>query len=183
MSNDEIIQGFDTETDEDLHLSLQRAGGVEAGLIVYLAGIITTHNALFFQKQGIKLIESGYTRLILHCGELTHISSTGLGSLLVLLKSVRSRGGELILAAMQPQVQDRLHLLGFAPVFIIRGSLDASLRVFRSMASVELVPAFPRILPCPVCSKKLDVLKQGRFRCGECKAILAIDKQGKVCLG
>jgi anti-anti-sigma factor len=183
MSNNEIIQGFDNETDENLNLSIKKLGDVEACLILYLAGSITTYNARFFQKQGIKAIESGYTKLIFHCGGLTHISSNGIGSLSVLLKSVKSRGGDLVLAEIKPQVQDILQMLGFAQVFIIKESLEASIRVFRSIVSAESALWFPRTLVCPVCSNKLNALKQGRFRCSACKTILAIDNQGKVFLG
>ncbi|MBE6350425.1 MAG: anti-sigma F factor antagonist, partial [Spirochaetaceae bacterium] len=42
---------------------------------------------------------------------------------------------------------------------------------------------FPKIFACPVCSKKLKAVKSGRFRCSECKTILAIDEQGQVFLG
>ncbi|MCP4178729.1 MAG: anti-sigma F factor antagonist, partial [bacterium] len=42
---------------------------------------------------------------------------------------------------------------------------------------------FPKIFRCPICSKKLKASKAGRFRCSECKTILAIDNSGQVFLG
>ena len=42
---------------------------------------------------------------------------------------------------------------------------------------------FPKIFQCPICSKKLKATRSGRFRCSECKTILAIDKAGQVFLG
>ena len=42
---------------------------------------------------------------------------------------------------------------------------------------------FPKVFACPVCAKKLKATKAGRFRCSECKSILAIDNQGQVLLG
>ena len=42
---------------------------------------------------------------------------------------------------------------------------------------------FPKIFSCPVCSKRLKATKSGRFRCSECKTILAIDNSGQVFLG
>ena len=42
---------------------------------------------------------------------------------------------------------------------------------------------FPKIFACPVCSKRLKASKAGRFRCSECKTILAIDNQAQVFLG
>ena len=42
---------------------------------------------------------------------------------------------------------------------------------------------FPKIFKCPICGKKLKATKPGRFRCSECKTILAIDNSGQVFLG
>lgn len=42
---------------------------------------------------------------------------------------------------------------------------------------------FPKIFSCPVCSKRLKATKSGRFRCSECKSILAVDKKARVFLG
>ena len=50
----------------------------------------------------------------------------------------------------------------------------------------EVVPTtgiFPKIFTCPVCSKKLKAPRSGRFRCSECKTILAVDSNGQVFLG
>ena len=43
--------------------------------------------------------------------------------------------------------------------------------------------AFPQVFACPICSKKLKATKPGRFRCSECKTILAIDGNARVFLG
>ncbi|MFQ3547304.1 MAG: anti-sigma F factor antagonist, partial [Termitinemataceae bacterium] len=48
---------------------------------------------------------------------------------------------------------------------------------------VEKATVFPKIFSCPICSKKLKAVKSGRFRCSECKTILAIDNAGQVFLG
>ena len=63
-----------------------------------------------------------------------------------------------------------------------RTSLADAIEMFRSGPS-ENVSVFPVIFSCPVCSKRLKATHAGRFRCSECKSILAVDSQGQVSLG
>ena len=69
--------------------------------------------------------------------------------------------------------------------FNIKDSVDDSIKFFNkdSSSSDTSLDLFPKIFACPVCSKKLKATKAGRFRCSECKTILAIDNQGQVFLG
>ena len=39
---------------------------------------------------------------------------------------------------------------------------------------------FPRTIDCPICEKRLRLVKSGRFRCPECKTILVIDESGSA---
>jgi anti-anti-sigma factor len=183
MTNNDIVAGFDDEKDENLQIKLQGVKGVEGCLILYLNGYIDTYNANYFQKRVLKAIESGFIRLVFHCGALNYVSSTGVGSFTAFLKLVKPRGGDLVLLEIQPKVYEVFQLLGFSQFFNIKDNLEDSLNFFRGGSSVELAFLFPRAFACPNCSRKLNALKPGRFRCAECKAILAIDNAGQVVLG
>ena len=117
------------------------------------------------------------------CGGLNYVSSTGIGSFTAFLKAVKPRGGDLVLLEIQPKVYEVFQLLGFSQFFNIKDNLDESINFFRNGAAAETVSLFPKIFVCPICSKKLKALKPGRFRCSECKTILAIDSAGQVFLG
>jgi hypothetical protein len=84
---------------------------------------------------------------------------------------------------IQPKVYEVFQLLGFSQFFNIKDNLEDSIKFFRKGASTEATSIFPKIFSCPICSKKLKALKPGRFRCSECKTILAIDSTGQVFLG
>ncbi|MDR2102953.1 MAG: anti-sigma F factor antagonist, partial [Treponema sp.] len=71
----------------------------------------------------------------------------------------------------------------FSQFFNIKDSLDDSVSFFRNGASPGSVSLFPKIFACPICAKKLRATKPGRFRCSECKTILAIDNAGQIFLG
>lgn len=183
MANNDIVPGFDDEKDESLKIKLQKVDEVEGCLILYLTGYIDTYNSNYFQKRVAKAIEVGFIRLIFQCGGLNYVSSTGIGSFTAFLKSVKPRGGDLVLLEIQPKVYEVFQLLGFSQFFNIKDNLDDSINFFRSGSASESVSLFPKVFECPICQKKLKALKPGRFRCSECKTILAIDNAGQVFLG
>lgn len=183
MTNNDIVSGFDDDKDESLKIKLQKVQEVEGCLVLYLTGYIDTYNSNYFLKRVAKAIESGFTRLIFHCGGLNYVSSTGIGSFTAFLKSVKPRGGDLVLLEIQPKVYEVFQLLGFSQFFNIKDNLEESVDFFHSGSPTEKPNAFPRIFACPICSKKLKAVKPGRFRCSECKTILAIDNAGQVFLG
>ena len=183
MVNNDIVNGFDDEKDESLKIKLQKVSEVEGCLVLYLTGYIDTYNSNYFQKRVQKAIESGFIRLVFQCGGLNYVSSTGIGSFTAFLKAVKPRGGDLVLLEIQPKVYEVFQLLGFSQFFNIKDNLDDSINFFRHGAAAESVSLFPKVFACPICSKKLKALRPGRFRCSECKTILAIDNAGQVFLG
>ena len=183
MSNNEVVSGFDDEKDESLKIRLQKVDSVAGCLILYLTGYIDTYNSNFFQKRVTRTVESGFTRLIFHCGGLNYVSSTGIGSFTAFLKSVKPRGGDLVLLEIQPKVYEVFQLLGFSQFFNIKDNLDEAVEFFKKGGGTVESDVFPKIFKCPICSKKLKATRAGRFRCSECKTILAIDNSGQVFLG
>jgi anti-anti-sigma factor len=183
MTNNEIIRGFDDEKEESLKIQLQQVPEVEGCLLLTLNGYIDTYNSTYFQKHIQLAINAGFIRLIFHCGGLSYVSSTGIGSFTSFLKIVKPRGGDLILLEIQPKVYEVFHLLGFSQFFNIRDTLGESVNFFRSGTTAEKDTVFPKIFPCPVCSRKLKAVKPGRFRCSECKTVLVVENNGNVTLG
>jgi anti-anti-sigma factor len=183
MANNDIVPGFDDERDKSLHIQLEKVAGVEGGLVLVLSGYIDTYNSSYFQKRVTRAIENGYVRLVFHCGGLNYVSSTGIGSFTAFLKTTKAKGGDLVLLKIQPKVYEVFQLLGFSQFFNIKDTLDEASAFFRGEPEKEPAVSFPNVFECPVCSKKLKAVKPGRFRCSECKTILAIDNAGRVSLG
>ncbi|HON88240.1 MAG TPA: STAS domain-containing protein [Spirochaetia bacterium] len=183
MTNNDIVPGFDDEKDDSLKIRLQKVDEVENCIAMYLTGYIDTYNSIFFQKRINKAIEAGFNKLIFNCAALNYVSSTGIGSFTAFLKSVKPRGGDIVLFEIQPKVYEVFQLLGFSQFFNIRDSLDDAILFFKQGTTVSTQSVFPKIFNCPICNKKLKAAKPGRFRCSECKTILAIDNQGQVFLG
>jgi len=183
MSNNDIIADFDDEKDDSLKIKLAEVEGTDKCLMLTLTGYIDTYNSNFFQKRVQKVIEAGYIRLIFQCGSLNYVSSTGIGSFTAFLKAVKPNGGDIVMLDVQPKVYEVFQLLGFSQFFNIRDNLDESIDYFHANHVVEKPSVFPLIISCPLCGKKLKAVKSGRFRCSECKSILAIDNDGQVMIG
>lgn len=183
MNNNDIIAGFDDEKDDSLKLRLQKVDGLDKCVVVFLNGYIDTYNSAFFQKKVARLIEGGFSQIIFNCASLNYVSSTGIGSFTAFLKTVKPRGGDVVLLDIQPKVYEIFQLLGFSQFFNIKDALSDAVAFFKSSTSEVQTEIFPKIFACPICTKKLKATKAGRFRCSECKTILAIDNNAQVFLG
>ena len=183
MTNNEIVPGFDYEMSDNLKINLQNIDEVKKCLLVSLSGYIDTYNSVIFQNQIQKAIDAGFIKLIFQCNSLNYVSSTGIGSFTAFLKIVKPQGGDMILSEMHPKVFDVFQILGFSQFFNIKNNLDDSIDFFKANRIQEKKSVFPVVISCPVCAKKLKAVKSGRFRCSECKTILAIDGSGNVLLG
>jgi anti-anti-sigma factor len=183
MNNNDIVPSFDEEKDESLRIKLEKVDGIDGCLVLYLSGYIDTYNSNFFQKRINRAVESGFSKLIFNCGGLNYVSSTGIGSFTAFLKAVKPRGGDLVLLEIQPKVYEVFQLLGFSQFFNIRDTLDDAISHFRNGGAAATSDVFPKTFKCPVCSTRLRANRAGRFRCSNCKTILAIDQGGQVFLG
>ena len=181
MSNNNLVPGFNDEKDDSLKITLEKINDVDNGLVIYLNGYIDTYNSSFFQKRISKVVEAGFVNLIFNSA-LNYVSSTGIGSFTAFLKMIKPKGGDIVLLEIQPKVYEVFQLLGFSQFFNIKDSIADAINFFKQGAPVS-ESIFPKIFSCPVCSKRLKATRAGRFRCSECKSILAIDQHGQVFLG
>jgi len=95
---------------------------------------------------------------------------------------VKPKGGDIVLLEIQPKVYEVFQLLGFSQFFNIKDTTEEAVSFFKNGSPVSS-SIFPKVFACPVCTKRLRATRSGRFRCSECKSILAIDAQGNVSLG
>ena len=153
-ANNNLVPGFNDEKEDSLKITLQKVDQVRNGIILYLNGYIDTYNSSFFQKRVAKVVDAGYKNLIFNCAALNYVSSTGIGSFTAFLKMVKPSGGDIVLLEIQSKVYEVFQLLGFSQFFNIKGSAE-----------------------------ELKAPRSGRFRCSECKTILAVDANGQVFLG
>jgi anti-anti-sigma factor len=104
--------------------------GIKGCLILDLTGSIDTYNSTYFQKCIHKLVEAGFLQLIFNCSGLNYVSSTGIGSFTSFLKTLKPKGGDLVLLEVQPKVNEVFQLLGFSQFFPIEKTLEEAIGFF-----------------------------------------------------
>lgn len=181
--NDDIVAGFDDGKDDSLKVRLQKIEDVCGCLVLSLTGSIDTYNAAAFHKRVDRAVDAGYTRLVFILDGLSYLSSSGIGAFTHLLRTVKARGGDLVLLGIRPQVYEVFRLLGFSQYFTIEENLDEAIASFSRGGAGGAGAVFPRTFACPICSRRLKAAKAGRFRCPECRTILVLDEAGAVGLG
>lgn len=162
---------------DSLKLNTEEPAGDSEAVILELDGLIDTYNSSDLQKEVLDIISS-YSKIVFDCSKLTYVSSTGVGTFMVFLKSVKEKNGTIVLANLQQKVMEIFQLLGFSKFFTVTDSLDEGLKVLG--ISTEAKSCFPKVFECPACGKKLKASKSGKFRCIQCSAIIGISLDGTV---
>ena len=179
--NNAIISGFDNEKNEYLQITLHNIEGVEKAISFELKGIIDTYNSQFFTKHLDIALNQGYKKIMIIMFGISYVSSTGIGAFANIFKNLRMVGGDLSLVGVQPKVMEVFQLLGFEQFFNFSQSREEAFSFF---AHKNMKPTlFPKVVDCPICSKKLKTPKPGKFRCPSCKTILAFDDKAQMFLG
>jgi serine/threonine-protein kinase RsbW len=75
-------------------------------------------------------VSAGARHILLDLQGVTFMSSSGLRALLLVRKELLNHGGQLRLAALQPQVHEVFALTGFTQVFAIHQTREEALRAF-----------------------------------------------------
>jgi anti-sigma B factor antagonist len=75
-------------------------------------------------------VQSGRVRLVADFSSVSYTSSAGLRSLLGAVKDSRQKGGDLRIAAVQPQVQRVLSLSGFTSIIRVFDDVPAAVGSF-----------------------------------------------------
>ena len=89
-------------------------------------GLTAPSLAQFFRQQ----VAEGRVRLVADLSRVHYTSSAGLRALLEALKETRQRGGDLRLAAVQPDVHRVLELSGFTGILKVFREVDAAVKSF-----------------------------------------------------
>jgi anti-anti-sigma factor len=75
-------------------------------------------------------LSAGSIRLVLDLTKVDYVSSAGLRTILATLKEARTKGGDLRLAAIQPNVQKVLQMSGFTSILKTFSEVDAAVSSF-----------------------------------------------------
>jgi len=119
------------------------AASSSAGITeIRLNGHLDSASSAGLEKRLRDMIAAGATRILVDLSDVSYVSSGGWGIFVGEVHGLRSRGGDIVLSGMTPEVYDVYELLGFADV----------LRAFKSIAEAReylSLPADQRPAPGP----------------------------------
>ena len=140
---EDLLKSLLETKDDSILIDLKSLGDI---LFIKLTGYIDTYNSNYFTNQMNKILESGIYKIIFDCSGVSYVSSTGIGSLVAVLKTVKSHGGEVILLKMVPRVYEVFSLLGFSQFFKIVDTLeDAKLKYNEN--TIDIIPKVNEATP------------------------------------
>lgn len=89
-------------------------------LTVVLKGRLDTLQAAECDKQLAPIHENADKDIVIECGELEYISSSGLRIFLSILKDVKAKGGSLVLKHVSSEIRNIFTITGFHKLFTIQ---------------------------------------------------------------
>ena len=102
--------------------------------VVAIKGSVDSLNADQLTAAFADPITQGHVRLVADFGAVTYTSSAGLRSLLATVKDCRRHGGDLRIAALQPQVERVLSISGFTSIIKTFADRNAAVDSFKAPA-------------------------------------------------
>lgn len=99
---------------------------IDLAKVVHLAGDIDGGSAPDAQAKILPLAEPG-CKIAIDMGGVTYMSSAGLRLLLVIYRTIKGRGGEVVLIRLPDDLRDTMEMTGFLDFFQYFDSVDAGL--------------------------------------------------------
>lgn len=103
-------------------------------LVVAITGSIDSLNVDALSQRFAESIAQGHVRLVADFSRVNYTSSAGLRALLGTVKSCRLAGGDLRMAAVQPQVHRVLEIAGFTSILNLFPDVSHAVESFTEAA-------------------------------------------------
>jgi anti-sigma B factor antagonist len=92
--------------------------------VVQLTGDVDLRTSPDLRENLLQLIKQRPERLILDLAGVGYMDSSGVGTMVELKRRIERRGGELVLAGLQPRVRSLLEITRLDQFFTIASSVD-----------------------------------------------------------
>ena len=103
-------------------------------LYLDLAGSVDAHSCNFLRAAVLKAVDSGFLHILLGLHTVDYVSSTGVGTLLALLRVLMERNGSLTIVRPHPKVLTVFQLMHLQTFFPCTDSLEEAVRLLRPLS-------------------------------------------------
>ena len=111
-----------SEYEEKIELEIESRG--DFLVITPLVKDITFKNARYVLKTVKDAIDNNKRKVVMNMSHVEIIDSMSLGTLVAILKFVRSLGGDMVISSISSQIQDLFSLLNFQSVFRVFDTVE-----------------------------------------------------------
>lgn len=110
-----------------MNIDIEQHGDIR---ILHCGGSLDADTVAAFKKVAYDMVTAGTTRFIIDCTNLSFIDSMGLGVLISLLRRVRSRDGDVKVAALSDEVKTIFEITRLHRLFEVCQDPAAAVRKF-----------------------------------------------------
>ncbi len=110
---------------------------LESVNVLDLKGELDAHTASELEAAIKKCQDDSVYRIVVNGANLNYISSAGLGVFMAYIEDLRSKGGDIKIAALQPKVFNVFDLLGFPMLFDIVDTEEEAIEKFDTQQTAE----------------------------------------------
>lgn len=107
------------------------AGSVDDVKVVSVMERIDAYNAGDLENLFNEAVSGGAKKLLCDLEKNKYISSAGLRVFLIVLKSMKRSGGEIVLCSIQPSVKEVFDMAGFSRLFKIFNSREEAFKALQ----------------------------------------------------
>lgn len=90
-------------------------------LVLYPKGELDVYNTKKFKEKSIRFYEKDKKDILFDCKDLEYLDSTGLGSLIYILKEVEKNDNKIVIENLNPQIMKLFKITKLEDMFEIRG--------------------------------------------------------------
>ena len=98
--------------------------------VISFIGNLDTNSSPEAENQINKLINDGFTKIVINCEKLNYMSSAGLRVLLSTTKNTKSKGGSCHMCCLNDMVQEVFDISGFSMIFKVYKTVDEAVSTF-----------------------------------------------------
>jgi anti-sigma B factor antagonist len=110
-----------------MNIEVTQQGDIQ---IMHCGGSLDADTVPAFKKVAFDLVGTGAKRIVIDCMNLTFIDSMGLGVLISLLRRVRSRDGDVKVAALSDEVRTIFEITRLHRLFEVCADWNTAVRQF-----------------------------------------------------
>ncbi|MCP3890527.1 MAG: STAS domain-containing protein [Desulfobulbaceae bacterium] len=96
----------------------------ETGTLVQVNGRMDAVSAPAFEKEFVKVMEGGETKVVVNLGDLEYISSAGLRSILASAKKAKKAGCTMQFCGLNGMVQEVFQVSGLGSMFSVTATVE-----------------------------------------------------------